>query len=271
MISQKTTILFTVGAALVGILLGSTLWRSPVSGQGIFFGSTSGSEQTARASLQQAGENGGLPSHTISVSGTGETQAKPDLAFVSVGVVTESPTAEQAQQENSAKMTAVIDAVKNLKIDAADIQTSALNLQPVYSNSPRPSNGQPQIVGYRATSQIRVRVKDIAKTGSVLDESVKAGANTGGNVRFGIADDDELSKQALKNAVQDARGKADAMAAALGVTITGVHSISEGSLSMPVAMQESFRADLAAAPAAGTPVEPGELKITAQVRVVYTY
>jgi uncharacterized protein YggE len=114
-------------------------------------------------------------------------------------------------------------------------------------------------------------VKDIAKTGSVLDESVKAGANTGGTVRFGIADDDELSKQALKNAVQDARGKADAMAAALGVTITGVHSISEGSLSMPVAMQESFRADLAAAPAAGTPVEPGELKITAQVRVVYTY
>lgn len=263
---QKSTGLLTLAALLGGLLLGLAIWRSPVSGQGFPFGPT--------VPALQALTNGGdsATGRTIAVSGNGEVRAKPDTAFVTVGVDSQAASAEEAQQDNATRTTAVIDAIKRLQIPDSDIQTSAISLQPVYDTQ-RPPNGVPgKILGYRAISRISVRVADITKTGSVLDEAVKAGANVEGNIRFTIMNDTQLRQDALKKATLDARGKADAIASALGVTITGVHSAGEGSISMPVLMQDEAAFPSArAAPLASMPIEPGELTITAQVRVAYSY
>lgn len=256
--------IITAAAVLVGLLLGLAFWRSPAVG----FVPQAG--EAARA-LQMQGIGGESSlGRTISVSGSGEVRAKPDLAFVTVGVETQAAEAGQAQQENATRSAAVVEAVKKLQIPASDIQTSALSLQPVYDSQRRP-NGEPaQIVGYRATNRITVRVADINKTGPVLDEAVKAGANVAGSIRFGFANDAELRQQALKEAGQDARGKAEAIAGGLGVTISGVYSAGESSVSVPYMAQDALRG-AQAAPQAPTPVEPGEMTISAQLRVVYSY
>ncbi len=261
---QKSTGLLTAAAVLFGLLLGFTIWRSTVAGQNLPLG------QAPRVFQSSSNSADSSLNHTITAAGSGEVRAKPDIAFVTVGVDTQAEKADDAQQQNAARMAAVVDAIKKLGVSEADIQTSNINLQPVFDSQGRPNGGQGKIIGYRALNQVMVRVTDITKAGQVLDEAVKAGANVEGNIRFAIANDAELRQQALKKAVQDARSKADAIASALGVTISGVHSAGEGSVSVPV-MKESFVPFQQSAAQASTPIQPGEMIITAQVRVVYTY
>ena len=263
MMNQKSMGLITLAAVLVGLLLGLAIWRAPALSQGLPLGQ---GPFAARAPVVGVD---GAPSRTITVSGTGEVRARPDTAFATLGVDNQAEKADQAQQENATRMAAVVEAIKKLSIPEADIQTSALDLQPIVESPRTPGGGQGRIVGYRAVSRVTVRVRDISKVGPVLDETVRAGANVAGNIRFAIGDDAELRQQALKNASKDARTKADAIAAGLGVTISGVHSAAESSVFTTV-MQDEIRAAVSAAPAP-IPVEPGEMTVTAQLRVVYTY
>lgn len=199
----------------------------------------------------------------ISVSGEGRAMARPDIAHVSVGVQTQAPTAQQAQADNNQQMQAVIDRVKALGIQDADIRTSGISLHPIYGRE------QNQITGYQASNTVRVTVRDVNQSGQILDAAVTAGANLAGSITFGIQDDTQLRHQALQAAVQAARAKADALAQPLGLRVTSIIAVSEESVGGPRPMEEFARAASMAQNA--VPVEPGELTVQANVRVIFGF
>jgi uncharacterized protein YggE len=229
----------------------------------------SGGAPPAVAYAQPAAQSAGDVAQTIAVVGEGEASGAPDVAYVNVAVQNEAQTARQAIDQNSSAMTAVIDALKRLGIPEQSLRTSGISITPVRAR-PRPDDPQPPpVTGYQATNTLTVTVEQVSRTGEVIDAAVGAGANVAGGVRFRIKNDDALRQSALDAAVKAARASADAMAAAAGLRVTGVRSMSDesgGDGPIPLAR-------MAAADAASTapPVQPGELTVTARVRVVYTF
>jgi uncharacterized protein YggE len=202
---------------------------------------------------------------TIAVSGEGEASASPDVAYVSVGVQTEAASAAQASEENSRRMAAVLEALRAHGVRSQNLQTRGLTVSPRFGPEGR------EIVGYQATNTVTVTVEMLERAGQLLDAALAAGANQVGGLRFGIKDPSSLRAQALAEAARVARAKADTLAAALGVRIVGVERIAEEGSRVPVPrMADAARASVAAeAPA--PPVERGELRVTAQVQVVFRF
>ena len=208
------------------------------------------------------------PPNALTVVGQGEATGTADMALVSLGVTTNGASAQEAMSANSTAMSAVIAKVKAQGVADKDIQTSEISLVPVQGQSKSSDTQQPpQIVGFTASNSVIVTVRDLKKVGPVLDVAIAAGANSASGVSFGIADPTSLQQTALQNAVKAARGRADAMAAAAGVKVTGVLSISEVTTEQP---QPRSLAAPAVAPQ-GTPVQPGELTVTTQVVASYSF
>ncbi|HXI16896.1 MAG TPA: SIMPL domain-containing protein [Chloroflexota bacterium] len=208
---------------------------------------------------------------TVSVSGEGEASTAPDVAFINLAVQAEASTAREAIDKNSASMAAVIDALRRIGIPDRSLRTSGLSLNAVRGRQ-RPEDTQPPpITGYQATNSLNVTVEPVTKAGETLDVAVSAGANIAGGIRFAVNDNADLQNRALDGAVKSARVRADTIAAAAGLRVTGVRSISEdGGQGMPVARAELQSAD-ARGGAVVPPVQPGELTLRARVRVIYTF
>lgn len=201
--------------------------------------------------------------NTISVSGSGESRATPDVAYVTVGVITEGARAQEASQANAAATEKVMAALRQQGIAAKDLQTSNYSVQPRYDNRP---NGQNKIVGYQVSNQVRATVHMLDSVGTVIDTALDTGANNVMGVGFGLEKKERAESEALVQAVQDAWRKADTLARATGSRIMGVYEIHEGALARPVPM---FEAGVAMARAA-TPISPGEMTVDAEVQIVYT-
>jgi hypothetical protein len=220
-------------------------------------------------SAENLAQRNGEVEPTISVSGEGEVRAEPDIAVVRVGVTHLAPESDQAMAEVSRRLAAVIASVKGLGLEDRDVQTSGLSLQPVYR---RQRSGEDlEIEGYRATNNVSLIVRDLGRASSVLDAALNSGANQMHGVSFSIEDTEPLKLRALAAATVNARSKADAMAAAAGVTISGIASLSEESVSVPRPMADAM-SGLRAAPAAeavAPPVEGGEMTIRARVRASF--
>jgi uncharacterized protein len=198
--------------------------------------------------------------HTITISATGSVTLIPDVARVGVGVTVTKPTVRAARDAASAAMTSVIDAVKALGIDAKDLQTTSIDLSPVYND------GSPaKITGYRMSEQLQVTVRDLDKAGDVIDTATAKGATDVNGLWFEVADPAKAMDDARADAIAKARTSAQAMAAAAGVTLKGVVSMSEASISYPGPMYGAA----AARDEAATPVQPGTQDVQANVTVVF--
>jgi uncharacterized protein YggE len=256
---MKGRLLIGIGAVLVGvvvILVG-------LSAAGLVAFLSPAQAMPLRAASLVSADPSVANGSTIVVVGTGTVKAKPDVAYINVGVQAHGATAQDAQNEASRLMAAVVAKLKALGIADKDIQTSGINVYPVTDQSPD------KITGYTATNTITVTVNEIDRAGEILDGAIGAGANTAGGISFGIKDPAPLQRQALGEAVKDARPKGDAIAQAMGVQITGIKSVTEDAAAGPIPYPKLA---LPAAQGMGsTPVAPGELTITAQVTVVYTY
>jgi uncharacterized protein YggE len=242
----------------------------PQSGQAVVAPAPAVAQGEARPAMMAPSQvvpipPGALNMSGITVVGEGTIRAEPTIAYVSTGVQSRGQTAQQAQAENTRVMNAVIQAIKQQGVADQDIRTSGVNLSPIYERQPN------TISGYQATNSVRVTVQDITKTGQVLDATVQAGANLTGNVAFDFKDDTELRKQALDQAVKEARVRADAIANAAGLRVVGVQSMTDESSGRPEA-PEMARAAMMQADAAGpVPVQPGQLAVTARVRIVFAF
>ena len=195
---------------------------------------------------------------TISVSGTGSVASVPDTATVSFGVVTQAATAAQALETNSTAAARMIAAIKGAGIDEKDIRTDFVSL------SPRFSDRGDEIVGYTASNSVTAKIRNLGSAGAVIDAAVGAGANSVSGPSLEQGDVAALYRQALRNAVADARTKAEALAAASGLTLGAVSSVSEGSQS-PIPLEAAAKD----AAGAAVPIEPGTQDVTATVTVVF--
>ncbi|MEP7379931.1 MAG: SIMPL domain-containing protein, partial [Chloroflexota bacterium] len=199
--------------------------------------------------------------HTISVSGTGKVVLTPDVADVSLGVTVQKDKASTARDEAGRVMAAVIAALHGLGIADADIKTTQLYVSPMYNYG----NSQ-SISGYQMSNIVSVHVRDLTKLADVIDQSVAAGATDVQGVSFDVADRAAAEQDARTAAVKDARAHADTLAAAAGVTITGVQSIAETTSTPWPWPGRGFANDAAGAP---TPIQPGSAELSIDVSVVY--
>ena len=204
----------------------------------------------------------------LRVRGSAEVRAAPDLAVVRLGVAEEEPTAREAQSAANNVAGAILDAVRGVGIAERNVQTVHLVLSPVYSPRRPGDREEPRIVGYRALNTVSVRVEDLGLVGQVIDAALDVGANQLEGVSFGLRDDQTVRRQALRQAIADARGKADAMADALGVGLDAIMSVTEDNVFVRQPVMETARV-MALQGEAPTSVSPGEISVSASVSIEY--
>ena len=200
----------------------------------------------------------------LSVSGSGMVQGAPDQAAITLGVVTRAETAGEAQQENAAKAAAIRSALTALGVEDADVKTEDYNFRPEYS---REAGERSVVVGYTASNVIRVKVRNVALVGDVVDAALANGANTIRSLEFSIRDTDALRKRALESAVKDAKSKADAIAHALGKSIVGVQHVSENTGMFQPRQSNAMMMKSMDAAGGSTPIDAGTLSLSADVHI----
>ena len=204
--------------------------------------------------------------HTISVDGTGRVIISPDIADLRLGVTITAKTVKDARARNASAMTAVIASLKKLGIADKDIQTTILSLQPVYDYAKNSS--VPRLTGYNLSNAIAVTIRDLDKVGDAIDGALGAGATTLDGVSFRVDNQVAAEQQALEAAMAEAKSKAQTLASAAGVSITGVATISETVSPIPYPVYYGGLAGVAARDLA-TPVQPGSNEVSVSVTVVY--
>lgn len=214
------------------------------------------------------------PIPSITVNGQGEVRTAPDEALVSLGVVAQTERARDAQAEASRIAQAILDAIAALGVPEEAVQTSQLFLTPVYEQQRYDQRGnvptEPRIIAYRASNTVTVRLDDLEKIGPVIDAGIEAGANQLEGVSFQLRDDQAAREEALRLAVAKAKGKAAAIASALGVELGPVLEAQEGGVSIvrPQFAARAMAMEMSAGDQA-TPVAAGQVSVTGHVTVRY--
>jgi uncharacterized protein YggE len=212
-----------------------------------------------------AGAQTAPPQRVLTVSGVGEVKGAPDQAQLSTGVVTQAATAAAALASNSRAMTSVFDTLKRAGIAEKNIQTSNFSVSPQYAST-KPG-GPSHIAAYQVSNTVTVMVDKLDKVGPALDALVAAGSNQIDGPNFSIADPKPLLAKAREEAVKDATARAQTLAAAAGVTLGAIVSISEGGGYAPP--QPMYRMAMTASPAPPPPVSAGEESVSASVSITW--
>jgi|SRR5690606_2362467 len=222
----------------------------------------------ASARAQERGDFHGPP--VLRVSASADVSIQPDHAVVRLGVLAEAPDAADAQNRVNETMQRVLDAMRGLGFADQALRTEDLSLYPVYGNQRFSERGEPQeprIVGYRASNVVSVEVVELATIGAVIDAGIGAGANQLQGISFGARNDARSRAEAMRLAVEEARIQADAIADALGMQITGVREVVAGGYDVRPPIP--YAGQRLAADVASTPVQPGQVDVTASVTVTY--
>ncbi len=204
----------------------------------------------------------------LTVTGRAEVHLTPDEATLRLGVTRQSKTAREAQKEANRAARKILKATTRLGIDQERIQTSGVQLRPIYAPRKPVSEKEPRIVAYRANYQISFRLAKISLIGRVMDTALEKGANRLEGVRFRLHDDRAAREEALREAVKKASRKAEVMARALGVKLVELVGVEEiGGVAVPRPYAEASR--MMATSDAATPISPGQITVTAKVRLRY--
>ncbi|MFC5652813.1 SIMPL domain-containing protein [Paenibacillus solisilvae] len=199
---------------------------------------------------------------TIEVQGEGTVTASPDRVLVVLGAITEGDALQLVQAENAMIVTNIIQSLQNLGIPKEKIQTYDFRIDPQYDYE----DGKQIFRGYKVTHLLQITTDRVEQTGVIVDTAVSQGANSVSNIQFTLINPEIYENQALSLAVRNARQKAVTIAQTLGATIAAI----------PFRVQElprptgpiPFKAALFA-DSTVTPIQPGELTITAAVRAWY--
>jgi uncharacterized protein YggE len=201
---------------------------------------------------------------SITVVGSGRAAARPDMAEVHLGVVSEAPTAAKALKDNNEAMERLFATLDRRGVPRKDVQTTNFGVAPQYKRAPH-GEQLPGIVSYRVSNEVRVKVRKLDSLGQVLDEVVQQGANHVQGVSFAVAEAGPLLDEARRNAMADARRKAELYAGEAGVGLGRVLLIQEAAPHLPGPMALG----LARAGAAAVPVAEGEQEFGASITVTY--
>ncbi len=206
-----------------------------------------------------------VPLRLVSVTGSGEVKAQPDMAYVTLGVEARRPTLAEARTEVNATVERLLALTRELKIEPKFVDSTRLQVQPDYRWDEKAS--RQVLLGYVVSRQVDVELHDLDRLGTLLEKSVSAGVNQVGGARLDSSRRKELERAALTQAVDDARLNADALARAAGARLGPVQSLSTTG-TMPVPMYAERAMSVAAAPmadAAEQSYQSSEMKFTASV------
>lgn len=205
----------------------------------------------------------------IVVTGEGEATVAPDLAILSLSVMREAKTAREALDANNAAMAEVIEAIKQFGVADRDVQTAGLQIMPRYNYTNKPDGTQDaELVAYQVINTLTVRVRDLVKTGEIIDKAVSLGVNQGGNIVFTNDDPSATLTEARRNAVAEATARARTLAEAAGVQLGRVIEIldqSFGAQPMQIQAKSFDRAMMGAS----VPIEAGETTYRVQVNMTF--
>ena len=203
----------------------------------------------------------------LTVSGSGTVLVESDLAVVTVGVREASTDVLVAQSTVNEKIAAIKQSLLDAGAKESEINTDSIN---IYANYDYSDNTE-VIVGYTANNTLSVRTTDIDNVGALIDAAFAAGANTLDNVQFTVQDDSEAREQALTKAVEDARRKAEVLAAAAGLQIASIESIAESGVYTYDSMRNYAMMDEATTESggAGTLVQAALVSVDAMVSMEF--
>lgn len=204
----------------------------------------------------------------ITVSGTGEVRISADTAVISLGVNARDKDALKAQQKANGTIAAIRAALQAEGVEEKEITTDFMNLYAIYDYQ----NDGEQVSAYNASSTLAIRVTDMERVGTLIDVSFGAGANTLNGITFSASDPGEAKTEAMKAAVADAQRKAEILAEAAGLQITGMESIAEGSVysyENSVGNVYARAAGMDAEEDAGTVVQAAKLLVSATVTITF--
>lgn len=194
-------------------------------------------------------------------------EVEPDMATISAGVTSQAQTATEALRSNSAQMRRVIERIKALGVDEKDIQTSGISLNPRYDYD---RADQRQVFrGYQVSNRVSVKLREIDRTGEVLDALVAAGATDIGGPNFSIEDDTEAREVARRRAMERARQRAAsyaAMAGYDGLRLLEINETIAGRGPIPPVMRDVAEQSIRVTAA---PVEPGMVRTGISLTVKY--
>jgi uncharacterized protein len=202
--------------------------------------------------------SGTLPG--ITVTGMGRSSAVPDVADWSFGVQTDEETASAALEAAADATRAILDALRDAGIAEEDLRTETVSLWPRTTDDGR------AVIGYTASSSVHATVRDLGKAGSVVDAAVRAGANQVYGPSLRVSDSRTQYREAADAAIDDARAKAEALAAKAGLTLGTPVAIVESGGGVPGPLYDRA---MAGAEAAGVPIEPGTSEISAVLTVTF--
>jgi hypothetical protein len=193
------------------------------------------------------------PQWQVVVIGEGSVSVAPDEARIRSGVTNRARTAREAAEANAKAMAAVTAALIGAGVERKDIQTARYSVQPVYES--HQSGGEQKLAGFTVANQVEVTIRQIDRTGEILDRLVAAGATDIGGVEFLHADPSQALDRAREAAVVDARRKAELYARASGLALGSVSWITEDSSYVPPRPMAAMRVSSAMAP---VPIAAGE-------------
>jgi uncharacterized protein len=210
-------------------------------------------------------------SNTLSLTGTATTTVKPDKVTLSLGVETTNKTADAALAANSKIMNQVIDALKSSGVKDNETSTSSFSISPNYNYS-QPSVAS-RITGFTVSNSIQIQSTEINNTSKWIDTAIASGANTVDRIDFALSDKklEETKNNLIKQAMQDARAKADILASAAGVKVVGIRSINLNELAIqpPPTPVPLAKQSLAATETRPTPIISGQEEVTTNMNVVF--
>jgi uncharacterized protein YggE len=207
--------------------------------------------------------------NNIFVSGTATTHTKTDKVIISLGVETTDKTAEKALLSNSNLMNKVMDALKQSGVRQNETSTSAFSIKPNYNYSKYGDRGN--LSGFTVSNSIQIESLSINNVSQWIDTAVQAGANTVNDVYFSVSEEklQNIKNMLLKEAVANAKTKADIVAAASGLNIAGIKSITVGEIGIPPVPGPLYSKSVSSDEASSTPILAGEQEVSTTVSIVY--
>ncbi len=220
----------------------------------------------ASACFEASVEEGGEEVRSISVNGTGEVPAEPDIATVSTGVEVRAETVAAARAGAAEAANAVIATLRDRGVDASDIRTVNFYVYPEYDYR----NETPRVTGYVFSNTVQVTIRDVEAVGDLIDAIAAAGGDAVrfDGISFSHADPGALAEQARELAVADARAKAEQLAELTGVTLGPIITVIETSWAAPF-VGLAPRAEFAADASFGTSIQPGTSAVTVTVQAAW--
>lgn len=206
--------------------------------------------------------------NTITVTGTGEVTAIPDIATVNLGTKIERVEVADAQEENTRIMNRVHAILKAEGVAKEDIKTTSYTIYPRYDYDRK--SGTQTLRGYEVSQNVTVKIRDLDDIGDILGAVGRSGANQVGGINFTIDDLEVLQDEAREKAFEDAKEKAETLSKLMGVKLRRVVSFNESGGPIPYPRYAYAETALSVADASVVPeIEPGSTDISVNVSVTY--